>query len=548
MISKEISKREIILLIFILIFSAIVRLYRIDTIPPSLYSDEASQGYNAYSILKTGKDEHGNFLPVSLRSFGDWKPPLPTYLMIPGIALFGLNEFSVRIPSVVLGIGSVYIAYLLIKELIKEKGSEKIALLGAWAMSISPWHILQSRASMLVIVSLFFVEAGILFFLKVSQNPKNLIFSSIMFALSIYAYYGTRIVTPLIIIVFLFYSRKWILENKRVSLAAFFIGVIILFPLLVSFIGNQNVIFGRAKTVSVFYDQGVKLKQWELITQDGTQQNPKVTLYFHNDTYLYAKDILERYLSHFDPRYLFFKGDGAYPFKIPNMGILYFVEGILIIIGITYLFNRKLETRFIIIFLILISIIPASLTFATPSSNRTFHLLFPASILIALGLYRISTSKIIAALSVLIYITSINYFFVQYFLVLPKDYTFVWNFGWKEVFAATRKYEKDSQYILVSDVNGMPYIYYLFYNQYDPLKFQKKVVRTNIADRFGFEHINSIDKYIFLPEFDWNSIKDSPLPNSIYIASQKEIENNAGITEIVYYPNGKEVWKIVKSP
>ena len=87
-----------------MILSAFLRLWHLGSIPSSLYSDEVDQGYNAYSLLKTGKDEHGKFLPVSLRSFGDWKPPLPTYLMIPSIMIFGLNEFAVRFPSAILGL------------------------------------------------------------------------------------------------------------------------------------------------------------------------------------------------------------------------------------------------------------------------------------------------------------------------------------------------------------------------------------------------------------------------------------------------------------
>src|SRR3989338_5523974 len=91
------------ILIFIVFLSVMLRIPNLQKYPPSLYSDEANQGYNAFLLLKTLRDEHGNFLPLSLRSFGDWKPPLQTYLMLPSIAIFGLNEFSVRIPNAILG-------------------------------------------------------------------------------------------------------------------------------------------------------------------------------------------------------------------------------------------------------------------------------------------------------------------------------------------------------------------------------------------------------------------------------------------------------------
>ncbi|HSW75705.1 MAG TPA: hypothetical protein VLG50_01565, partial [Candidatus Saccharimonadales bacterium] len=73
-------------LLVILFAAAFLRLYQLSSIPGSLNQDEAAIGYNAYSILKTGADEHGKFLPLSLQSFGDWKLPVYEYIDIPFIA------------------------------------------------------------------------------------------------------------------------------------------------------------------------------------------------------------------------------------------------------------------------------------------------------------------------------------------------------------------------------------------------------------------------------------------------------------------------------
>ena len=66
--------------------------------------DEVALGYDAYSIMHTGRDEFGTFLPVALRSFEDYKPALYAYLSIPTVAVFGLTVFAVRLPSVVMGV------------------------------------------------------------------------------------------------------------------------------------------------------------------------------------------------------------------------------------------------------------------------------------------------------------------------------------------------------------------------------------------------------------------------------------------------------------
>src|SRR3990167_5675964 len=114
-------------LIFLVVLLAfILRFYNLNSVPPSLYWDEASLGYNAYSILKTARDEHGKLLPITnFAAFGDYKPSGYIYASVPAIAVFGLNEFSVRLPSTFFGVLTVLITYLLTKRLWK---NEKIAL------------------------------------------------------------------------------------------------------------------------------------------------------------------------------------------------------------------------------------------------------------------------------------------------------------------------------------------------------------------------------------------------------------------------------------
>ena len=91
-------------LIFIFLIAAALRLFALGSNPPGLYWDEVSLGYNAYSILKTGHDEHNRFLPIdTFKAFGDYKPPGYIYATVPSIALFGLNNFAVRLPSALAG-------------------------------------------------------------------------------------------------------------------------------------------------------------------------------------------------------------------------------------------------------------------------------------------------------------------------------------------------------------------------------------------------------------------------------------------------------------
>jgi len=78
-------------------------------------------GYNAYSVLKTGRDEYGRFLPLTFESVGDFKNPFPIYSMIPSIAIFGLNEFSVRFPTALISTLSIPLFYFLFKKLTRKE-------------------------------------------------------------------------------------------------------------------------------------------------------------------------------------------------------------------------------------------------------------------------------------------------------------------------------------------------------------------------------------------------------------------------------------------
>ena len=212
-------------LFIIFVLSIVLRFWQLGSNPPALDWDEASLGYNAYSILKTSKDEYGNFLPASIRSFNDYKPPLYTYLTILPVSILGLTEISVRIISALFGVISVVSSFYLVRELFK---SRKLALIASFFLAVSPWAIQFSRIAFEANIALSLIILAVLFFLRGLRNGRDLFLSSVFFGFSFYAYHSPRLIVPVFIagLVLIYISN---LKRKLSFLAVFFITLAVFF-------------------------------------------------------------------------------------------------------------------------------------------------------------------------------------------------------------------------------------------------------------------------------------------------------------------------------
>jgi hypothetical protein len=533
-------------LLAILILAAFLRFYNLNSSPPSLYSDEISLGYNAYSLLKTGKDEFGNFLPLSLRSFGDYKPALSAYAMIPSIAMFGLNEFAVRFPFAFFGTLTVLLIYLITKELFSDR---KLALLASLLLSLSPWHIQQSRSAMLVGLEIFFVSLGILLFRR-GLNKKPLFFLFVLpFSLAFYTYYGSRITIPLLVLLLIFTHFKKLVTQKKLVFKTFLFGLLLLTPLIYATFQNPKTISGRTGTISIFYQQGVKLKLWEDSRMDGNQ-NPLLTRTFHNKVFYYFLDITERYFQHFNPRFLFFEGSKVSPFEIPNMGIFYLIDGLFLVLGFFCLVSKSKKESWFLVGWLLISPIVASLTFMTPASNRSFNMVIPAQIIIALGiisfLRKIKSSskrKLTVSIVVIIYFISFLFFQYNFHVQIPQLSPHQWFYGKKQIIKELEKIEKDYQKIVF--IKGGPYyIYLLFYKKVDPTLFAQNFRRSPYVDELGWENVESFQKYEFLFDGSWDKVKKEK--NVLYISLASDFPSEMPFIKEILFPNGQAAYRLAE--
>ena len=189
----------ILAVILITLIGGFLRFYKITINPPSLTGDEISFGYAAYSVLKTGRDEYGKSFPLVFKSVGDFKNPLPAYLMVPSIKVFGLTDFAIRFPNALMGTIAIPIFFLFLLDIFKNK---KFAFIGSFFLAISAWNIFYSRLAYETLTASLFVLLGIWFFIKM-LDKKSLVWaisSAFFFTLTMYTAFAPRLFIPLFIL------------------------------------------------------------------------------------------------------------------------------------------------------------------------------------------------------------------------------------------------------------------------------------------------------------------------------------------------------------
>ncbi|OGM21168.1 hypothetical protein A2771_02790, partial [Candidatus Woesebacteria bacterium RIFCSPHIGHO2_01_FULL_38_26b] len=401
-------------LISIVIFGSILRLTFTTVNPPSLNWDEVSHGYNAYSILETGKDEWGVRLPLIFKAYGDFK--LPVYIYITAISefLLGLNVLAVRLPSILAGITSIIFTFKLVKLLFK---NNFLALLSAFLVTIEPWSLFLSRGAFEANLGFALFVIGVYFFLKGLKNPKYLILNSIFFGLSVWTYNSYRIFTPLMSIVLFAVYKNDILTvfkaSKKLSTYYLILTAIFFIPMLWQLLNPV----GQARYGKVaLIDEGAIGRIIEL--RNEFNFSPLIERLLFNRPIFFLDRFTKNYISHFSPKYLFIEGGTHYQFSVPFHGLLYWVNIPFILLGLYSLLKKRDSASTLLIYWLLLASIPSSITREAPHVLRSITLLPIPMILTAYGFLAFTKqlNNKLRLLSLVVYVI-ITLMFLENYLV-----------------------------------------------------------------------------------------------------------------------------------
>lgn len=551
-------KKIFCLLALVLILGTVLRFYRLGEIPAGFHRDEAFLGYNAYSILKTGRDMNGSLLPLHLKSFL-FSPAGYSYFSIPFIALFGLTEFSTRFTSAFFGSLTIIITYFLTKKLFRDT-NRIVPLIASTMIAIVPWHINLSRTATENTIVVFFISLAVLLYLYWLDKNKwwQLLGSFTSFGITLLIYQAPRAFLPLFIplMIITFLGTK--VDNKRIFSLLLLYLFLILLPLFIILSSKDLAL--RIRTVSIFATQETQLVINDQILTDGVfGVQPVLARAFHNKIIMYTELFLKNYFKHFSYDFLF--TDQIFPerYKIPLSGILYIFDLPFFILGLWYLLkNEKKVGIFLVSWLSLVPI-GSGLTFDDiPNMQRTL-IVFPAlSIISAYGIFVLSsllkTRRVIlksfSLLLIIFALSNLAFYLHQYYVHANIYRPWLRQNGYKQLVDNINRLKHDYRKVIITDRESAPTIFFLFYNKYDPSMFQRETKNARMQD---FDRIN-FGKYEFSQEEcpltmikDGSQIRLSGEKGLLYVNSGlcKESEEGVKTLNVVKRSDNSAAFRIV---
>lgn len=534
-----------LLLILILVLASFLRLWQIGDVPPNASLDEASIGYNAYSVLKTGADEFGQFPLVSQRGYDDWRRSTYLFLVVPFVAALDLTVVSIRLPAVILSILTVWATYHIVLLLFAKdnKRATTLALLVALLLAISPWHVYISRLGHESNACLSFLVFGMLFFLQgVSKKSwKRVLFSMLFFTLSMISYYSGQALIPLLVLGLLIIYRKSLIplvfhDKKAIVLFSGFL--ILLIPVFWSVFSPQAMV--RFQGTSTFKPEAhaeMFAKRVEL-RNNAVSNNDLLGRVLYNQHLFPVQVFFEGYFSHFKPSWLFTNPSQA-SFKIPHMGLLYLWELPFLLLGIVALVvskNVDAKSKKLVFLWFVLAPLPAALATQAPHAMRAYNSLPTWQIFTAFGvvyvLYKLGKFKLFGFLGLfLLLATNVFTLYKNYYVIFPLQQSRSFQYALGKTIPYVTAHEKEYDKIVFSNQDNLyqSYMHFLFHTRYDPALYQKQ----GGTKSGGYAETHAFGKYVFEPITQTGNKPQ----NILFVANPKERSGGQVLFE-GYYLDG----------
>lgn len=514
------NKIYLFLVILVIGIGALLRFYALDKSPPSLGFDEAALGYNAYSIMLTGKDEYGNFLPLSLRSFNDYKPALYAYLSIPFISIFGLTDNSVRAVSALAGTVSLIFLFLFLKEFIKNKWW-RLAIF--FILSFEPWRLHFSRNAFEAHLSSCFFIIGTWFLLKANKSKLKYFWSVVFLSLAAYSYHSARLAVPLLILFWIIdpikiLTRKnlwkaikdrFIKNWKKITILGGFL--LLLIPV---FMANSGSLL-----LTRFHQENVFGRYFPYAPKEFV--NPISSGY-----YLLGIIIghIFAYISPINLNQRIYHWVSGSPQHIPGMSMFGWLEALIFIFGFIWLIKSILKSekyRFLI-YWIIAGIAPAAATWNWFHPLRSLNIYPALELIIALGFWRLikvfKLNKLFLLLGAMVFLVTIVFTINNELLYSAyENHGEYQPGGFKEGMPYLKSIQDNYDQVIIDSPHSQNFIFLFFYEALDPNLVQKySEIRPKPGSEGNLDF--NFDKFVFR-KVNWPT--DYTLKNTVFWTSSE---------------------------
>lgn len=495
-LSRHLSNRTTIVLVLIVVVGSLLRGLNIESNPVSLYGDELTIAYDSYSVLKTGYDQTGQFLPLTFR-MGSGRPPGYVYGSIPFIALFGPTALGVRTLSLLSGIGTIVLTFLIGRKLF----SAKIGLVAAGLVAVSPWAISISRGGFEATFALFLTLLGAVFYLYAAKTPWFYIASAICWGVTLHTYPTYKLVLPIFILVLIWFLGG--LPKAKIE-RRWFLGGVVVLALFCLLVIQQTLSGGseeRFLSLNVFSEMETKKALTQKIISDRTRSHlPDFLIgYIHNRPVEYIQIIFNSYMQNFSPEYLLMGGDKNPRHNMVSLGAFYIIDLFLIIFGWVSLIKRKL-TKILIFLVAWILISPLATTFLLQTHFlRSAFIIVPCLLISALGLVylwdileQVKGKWIVKSFLFLLFFVQFVFLLNNLFFLSPYKFSSFWAEPAKLAVLRAEEQKQLFDYVIISTRIDNVEFAYPVYSQIDPRIVQQANKQQVSLNNYSFKKFDNV--------------------------------------------------------
>ena len=486
------KKINFLLLLTVLMLAGGLRFFKLNNSPRSLNWDETSLGYNAYSLLKTGKDEYGKVMPVSLRSFDDFKPAGYAYFAVPVIWIGGLSSLTTRLPSATMGLLLVVCVFVIASQLTK---STLVGVLAAAVIAFEPWSLHFSRIAFEANLGTVILYAGLANLFRSSRNPSRYKWGVIMLALSVYAYHAERIIAVPLLLIYTWLSWSSLREEVRRIWKWLIVCVGILWlPLFLSLLGDQ--VTARLTSTNIF-------KLWPFVPKEFNQ-------WIYLPIYGLLWQLGGHFLAYFSPANLFVRGTIEPAQYVPFLGLFHYIELPFWMAGLWTL-TKSNELKKWLVPILIMAPLPGVMTWNWFSVVRTLPLYPAFAVIVSVGAWvifkhlpRIGKVGLFIPVTI-IYLATVVFLANDELLYSPVVTYGEYQPGFENSVPFLNSISDKYSKVVIDSPHIAGYIFFLFYGKYDPRLYQSQAAHRE--KNSGVETY-SFGKYEFR-QIDWLKDRDS---------------------------------------